>query len=97
MISRSFHESSRRKLVRSLPRKQSPAKSWSDGVVQLNQNNCGNAVVRVEKAEGGAAGVEGLRDHYAADDGRVNFLRDPFFEQLRAPGVAPTPVEREPK
>ena len=55
----------------------------------------GDAVVRVEKAERGAAGIEQLRDDDAADNGGMNFGGDVGREKA-APGcVAPAPIECE--
>jgi hypothetical protein len=75
------------------PREYSPAESGGDGVVDLHQNNGGDAVVGVEKTERGAGGVERLRDYNAADDGGMNFCRDVVGEKMGAGGIGPAPVE----
>src|SRR3984893_18553536 len=74
-------------------RKQSPAEAWGDGVVYLYENNRCDAVVGVVKAERGAGGVEGLRDHDAADDCGMNIRRRILGKKPRASGVAPTPEQ----
>ena len=59
----------------------------------MHQDDGGDAVVSVEKAECGASGVEGLRDYNAADDGGVDVGRSVIGEEVGAGGVAPAPVE----
>jgi hypothetical protein len=69
-----------------------PAESGGDGVVYLYEDNGGDRIIRVDKAEGGAGGVEGLGDDEATDDGGVNFGRDVIAKETGAGGVVPAPV-----
>jgi len=71
---------------------QSPAESGGDRVVELDCDDCGDGVVGVDEAEGGACGVEGLGYYDTADDGGVNFWRQVVDEEMGAAGVAPAPI-----
>ena len=71
---------------------ESPAESGGDGVVYLDEDYRGYAVVGVDYAECRTCGVEGLGDDEAADDGGVNFGRDVIAEEMGAGGVVPAPV-----
>jgi len=83
------------RVFRRFPGEQSPAEAGGDGVVYLDEDYRGDAVVGVEEAEGGAGGVEGLGDYDAADYGGVDFLREVVGEQFVAGGVGPAPEESE--
>ena len=61
----------------------------------MHEDDGGDGVVRAYKAEGGTAGVEGLGDYDAADDGGVDFWREVVGEKVTAGGVGPAPVEGE--
>lgn len=76
-------------------RKQSPAIARGDGVVYLDQDDGSDRTVWVDETQGGAAGVEGLRDDNAADDGGVDFRREIVDQEMGARGVAPAPVKCE--
>jgi len=61
----------------------------------LDENDRGDGIVRVDKTERGAGGVEGLRYYDAADYGGVNFGREVVGEEMGVGGVAPAPKECE--
>jgi hypothetical protein len=79
----------------SVAREQSPAEARGDGVVYLNEDDGGDCIVCVDEAEGGAAGVEGLRYDDTADHGGMDFAREVIGEEVGAGSVAPAPVKHE--
>lgn len=72
-------------------REQAPAELRGYGVVQLDQDDSGDAVVGVEEAECGAGGVERLGDDDAAHDCGVNLRGNVVGEKTIARRVAPAP------
>ncbi len=68
------------------PRKQSPAELRRYGVVYLDQNDGGDAVIRVDEAKSSAGGVERLRDDDAADYCGMNVGREIVGEKMGAGG-----------
>ena len=66
------------------------AETGGDDVVQLKENDEGDAEARVEETQSGSEGVERLGDQYAAADGGGNFAGQIVFDQGIARGVAPT-------
>ncbi len=61
----------------------------------MDQDNRRDGVVGIDEAEGGAGGVEGLRDDDAADDCGMDFRRKIVDEEMGTGGVGPAPVKDE--
>lgn len=74
---------------------ESPAEFGGYGVVYLDEDYRGDSPIRVDEAEDGACGIEGLGDDDAADYGGMDFGWEIVGEEMGASGVAPAPVEEE--
>jgi hypothetical protein len=66
-----------------------------DGVVELEEDDGGDADVGVDDAEGGAGGIPELGDDDAAAEGGFCFEGDIFADEVGADGEAPGGVEEE--
>src|SRR5579863_2853877 len=77
------------------PGKQSPAELRRDGVVQLHQDDGGDAVIRPEEAQGGAGGVERLGDDDSAYHGGMKVGGAVVGKQVMAGRVNPAKEEHE--
>lgn len=78
-----------------MPGEESPAESGGHGVVYLDQDYGGYAVVSVDEAKGRAGGVEGLGNYDAADYGGVDFGGEVVVDEMGTGGVVPAPQQGE--
>src|SRR5271157_736179 len=71
-----------------------PQQPWSNGVVELDKKNGGDAPACTDETQQGASCVKRLSDDHAAANGRANLGRCVFADEAVPDGIAPTDVEQ---